>query len=147
MKLRTDLVQRVPALNSAAVRRRGRQARVSRRLAGSLASGRLMAALGIGFPASGAASASGARRCTPEQLGTRGVTGAVGLGHAVIEFAFVNHGPGTCTLLGYPKLQLLSAAGRALTTIARNSRPCGLVSITSVSARQLLVNPEESEEK
>ncbi len=63
--------------------------------------------------ASGAASASGATppACRSNQLHIAFASGGAGLGHLALLIRFTNISPRSCTLSGYPTVQLHNATG------------------------------------
>lgn len=94
------------------------------RLAARLACAAALAgASTIALAAPSSASQQGAPRCSASQLAARaGRTGGAA-GSVLAQFAFVNRGPGKCTLYGYPQVTLLDAAGRPLPTDDRDAAP------------------------
>ena len=54
--------------------------------------------------------------CRIEQLSVRWTPAGVALGHAAVQFTFRNTSGASCTLFGFPGLQLLDARGASLPT-------------------------------
>lgn len=68
--------------------------------------------------------------CTRDQLGVRsnGTNGAAGTIHGA--WVFTNLSGTTCTLFGYPDLQLYGSAGRPMTTIVKRNLSPGPTHVT-----------------
>lgn len=96
------------------------RARIAAKLACSTA---LVAVSAVAFAVPSPASQKGPPRCGASQLAARaGRTGGAA-GSVLVEFAFVNHGSGRCTLHGYPHLTLLDSAGHPLPTNDQDAPP------------------------
>ena len=75
----------------------------------------LLSGTAVAGPANSAAPGAAAR-CTPASLlvwagPTQGAAGSV-----AAEFGFTNHAAGTCSLVGYPLVQMLNTSGKRLST-------------------------------
>jgi len=62
-------------------------------------------------------SAASLPRCRPAQLRAWGSSLGAATGTVLFEFAFINTSAQECSLVGYPALQMLNAAGKPLKTI------------------------------
>lgn len=83
------------------------------------------------------ADASAVPSCSGSELSVKAVSLRATAGHLTSEFAFVNTGHEACMLVGFPRLQMLNAAGRAIATTDRKSAP-GAV-IAGVRARPVVL--------
>jgi hypothetical protein len=93
--------------------------RTARRLAG-LTAAALCAAVALGgFAAGSSLAGPTVPTCKASALGVWGgpMTGAAGT--IASEFAFVNQGSHACSLIGYPKLQMLDSSGQPISTTDR----------------------------
>lgn len=80
------------------------------------------ATLALGSGATAAATAS-VPRCSPTQLKAWAGPTTGTAGGQQDEFAFVNASAHACSLIGYPKLQMLNAAGKTLPTTDTDAGP------------------------
>jgi len=82
--------------------------------------------------------ASRVPRCETTQLTIRMIHSMAGLGQSGGTLAFINRSPTSCTLHGWPKLQGLTAAGRA--TTARDV-PAGSVGVDAIGVPTVILEP------
>lgn len=87
-----------------------------------------VAALFAGL-AQSAPAASTAPVCRSAQLAIWAGPTSGAAGTLVSEFAFVNTGPATCSLTGYPKIQMLQSSGQKLSTTDREA--VGFLGVTT----------------
>lgn len=80
-------------------------------------------ALVPGTGADGAAAGQTAARCMVDQLEIKAGMSSAGAGSVLSEFAFVNKASTTCSLYGYPHLQLLDSSGDPIATHDRDALP------------------------
>jgi hypothetical protein len=72
--------------------------------------------------------ASGVPKCAASHLKAWAGGQSGTAGGNVAEFAFVNKGASACSLIGYPKLQMLSSAGAQISTTDHSGAGAGTVS-------------------
>jgi len=65
-------------------------------------------------------------RCTASHLRAWAGTTTGAAGHLLAELAFVNRGHARCSLSGYPRVQMLDAAGRPIRTADEDASPGAL---------------------
>ncbi|MGA2530282.1 MAG: DUF4232 domain-containing protein [Acidimicrobiales bacterium] len=93
-----------------------------------LAVGAALACAAIVFPTSTIASASSTGRaavprCTATSLGVWVGPSSGAAGTVADEFGFTNHSAGTCSLYGYPAVQMLKSSGANLATFDDQAAP------------------------
>ena len=81
----------------------------------------MLAALILAAGAATAATAVYVPTCKASSLSAWGGPTQGAAGTLLTEFAFVNKGASECSLIGYPKLQMLDAAGRPISTTDRHA--------------------------
>jgi hypothetical protein len=89
----------------------------------------LSSALALMLLVPGSAVAS-VPRCTPAQLKAWAGPVQGNLGTDLAEFAFINTSSKECSLIGYPKLQMVSRAGQQIRTTDRESPVSAFPEIT-----------------
>jgi hypothetical protein len=87
-----------------------------RGIVGLVAIAALFAGLALSAPAGAAVTA-----CRSAHLGIWAGPTSGAAGTIVSEFAFVNTGTATCSLSGYPRIQMLEVSGARLSTIDSNA--------------------------
>jgi hypothetical protein len=83
----------------------------------------IAATIALVVPVPVSAAPPSAPRCAVRQLTARAGGSGVAAGSELVELAFVNHGPGKCTLYGYPHLRMINADGRPMATTDRDALP------------------------
>jgi len=81
----------------------------------------LVPAMGIAVAVSSASAArvaatTGVPRCATASLAIWVGTGSGAMGTVAVEFGFTNHSAKTCSLYGYPRVQMLTKSGKNLST-------------------------------
>jgi hypothetical protein len=100
----------------------------------------IAATLALVVPVPVSAARLSAPRCAARQLSARAGGSGVAAGSELVELAFVNQGPGTCALYGYPHLSMIDADGRPIATTDRDALP----GFDSVAKRVVTLAPGRS---